>query len=80
MTGNIESRFDMKDNRICLITKQEGEEVRLELLMFSVTEPCHAGLFIINHFTGLDDCYTVVCKIFLTILYCSTVLSGWVDT
>ena len=45
MTGNIESRFDMKDYRIRLITKQEGEEVRLELLMFSVTEPCHAGLF-----------------------------------
>ena len=45
MTGNIESRFDMKANRICLITKQEGEEVRRELHVFSVTKPCHAGLY-----------------------------------
>ena len=45
MTGNIESRFDMKANRICLITKQEGEEVSMELHVFFVTKPCHAGLF-----------------------------------
>ena len=45
VTVNIESSFDVKANRICLITKQEGEEVRLKIRMSSVTKPCHAGLF-----------------------------------
>ena len=45
VTVNIESSFDVKANRICLITKQEGEEVKMELRMFSVTKPYHAGLF-----------------------------------
>ena len=42
MTERIETSLEMTAYYICLITKQEGDEVRKEILMRSVTKPFHA--------------------------------------